>query len=212
MSLAFHLSNALYLVSYAVKEILWLRLVTVLANIITLSAIAGMSPSPPLATYAWQGVFFVINLARLVQLIHERRPVRLSAELQRLSVGRFRHLRPRELVRLVAVGEVTDHAAGERVIRRGEPLAALAIVLAGTARVERDDAATVELADGAFLGELAYLTGRAPAADVVAATPLKVVRWPSPALRAYLGAHPEVRTVVQAVLAADLADKLRGRA
>jgi hypothetical protein len=211
VSLAFHLSNALYLVSYAVKEILWLRLIAVLANVMTLAAIAA-SPSPPLETYAWQGVFFVINVARLVQLVRERRPVRLSAELQRLSAGRFRHLRPRELVRLVAVGEVTDHAVGECVIRRGEPLGTLAIVLAGTARVERDDATTVELADGAFLGELAYLTGRAPAADVVAATALRVVRWPSPALRAYLEERPEVRTAVQVVLAADLADKLRGRA
>jgi hypothetical protein len=38
------------------------------------------------------------------------------------------------------------------------------------------------------------------------------VRWPSPALRAYLEERPEVRTAVQVVLAADLADKLRGRA
>jgi len=211
VSLLVHLANALYLVSYAVKEILWLRVLTVLAGVMTLVATLEADARAPTAAYVWQGVFFVINVARLVQLVLERRPVRLAPELQRLADGVLRQLRPREIVRLVGIGEVRDHAPGERVVRRGEPLACLVIVLAGTARVVRDDAAAVELAHGAFVGELAYLTGKPPAADVVAATALKVVRWPSAALRAYLAARPDVRTAIQSVLAADLADKLRGR-
>ena len=224
MSIAFHVSNALYLISYAVKDILWLRVLSVVASVMTISAIAGMGGGS-FALYAWQGVFLVINTARLVQLVLERRPVRLSLELQRLADGVFRHLRPRELQRLVAAGEIADHAPGERVIARGAKLDALALVLAGTARVElaggspidrsgsadgrRGDA--IELVHGTFLGEIAYLTGKPPAADVVAATALRVVRWPHAALRAFLEANPDTRTAVQAVLAADLAGKLRGR-
>nr|HEX4317904.1 cyclic nucleotide-binding domain-containing protein [Kofleriaceae bacterium] len=209
MTIAFHVSNALYLISYAVKDILWLRVVAVVANVMTFVAIwAGGGAS--VASFAWQTVFFVINVARLVQLIVERRPVRLSPELQRLADGAFRHLRPRELLRLVAAGEIRDHEAGERVIATGDRLDTLALVLAGTARVELAGApAPVQLAHGAFLGELAYLTGKPPAADVVAATALRVVRWPHATLRAYLEANPDTRTAVQAVLAADLATKLR---
>ena len=137
--------------------------------------------------------------------------MRLPPELQRLADGVFRHLRPRELQRLVAAGEIADHAPGERVIAHGAQLDALALVLAGTARVEIVGTSPVDLAHGTFLGELAYLTGKPPAADVVAATALRVVRWPHAALRAYLEANPDTRTAVQAVLAADLAGKLRGR-
>ena len=95
---------------------------------------------------------------------------------------------------------------------RGEALAHLAIVVDGSVRVQLADDRTVELGHGAFIGELSYLTGKPPAADVVAATALRVVRWPADALRAFLAANPDTRTAVQLVLGSDLAAKLRGRA
>ncbi len=212
MTVLFHLANAIYLVSYAVKEILWLRAITVLAGIAMLINLGLTEPAPPRALIAWQLVFFAINFARLLQLIHERRPVRLSPDARRLSTKVFPSLRPRELVRLLDVAEIIDHPPGHHVIRQGEPLAFLAIVLDGTARVQLADARTIELTHGAFIGELSYLTGKPPAADVTAAGQLRVVRWRSDALKTYLAATPDTRTAMQLVLGADLATKLRGRA
>ena len=212
MTWTFHIANAIYLVSYAVKEILWLRLVTVLAGVMTLIAMSHMPVSPPRAAFAWQLVFFTINFARLIQLIHERRPVRLGPDAKRLAASVFPDLRPRELLRLLAVGEILEHPPGARVIHQGEALAHLAIVIDGTARVELANARAIELTHGTFIGELSYLTGRPPAADVVAASALRIVRWPVALLRDYLEANPETRTAMQLVLGADLAAKLRGRA
>jgi hypothetical protein len=211
MTWPLHVANAIYLVSYAVKEIFWLRFVSVFASLLTVGALLHMDHTPH-DLLTWQLVFFTINLARFVQLVHERRPVMLPRDARRLAASTFRELRPRELLRLLAVGETVDHAAGARVVQQGEPLAHLAVVVDGTARVELADRRTVELAHGAFIGELSYLTGKPPAADVVAATALRVVRWPADALRAFLVANPDTRTQVQLVLGSDLATKLRGRA
>jgi CRP-like cAMP-binding protein len=131
------------------------------------------------------------------------------ADARRLAASTFRDLRPRELVRLLAVGETIEHAAGARVVAQGQALEHLAIVVDGTARVELSDQRTVELGHGKLIGELSYLTGKPPAATVVAATPLRTVRWPTAALRAFLAKHPETRTAVQLVLGSDLAAKLR---
>jgi hypothetical protein len=205
-----HVANAIYLVSYAVKEILWLRLLTVLAGVSTLLAMSQMQPGPARAAVIWQLVFFAINFSRLVQLIYERRPVRLGPDARKLAAV-FRNLRPRDLLRLLAVGEVVVHPPGDTVIRRGQTLEHLALVIDGNARVELATAGVVELSHGAFIGELGYLTGRPPAADVTAASSLRVVRWSSERLRTFLETHPETRTAVQLVLGADLAAKLRGR-
>ena len=212
MTWLFHVANAIYLVSYAVKEILWLRLVTVLAGITALVAMARSDPQPSRAAFVWQLLFFTINFARLVQLVHERRPVPLPPDAKRLARSVFPHLRPRELLRLLDVGEILEHPPGELVIRQGEALDHLAIVIDGTARVMLVDTRVIELSHGAFIGELSYLTGKPPAADVVAASALRVVRWPIEPLRGYLEANPEIRTAMQVVLGADLATKLRGRA
>ncbi len=212
MTWEFHLANALLLVSYAVKDILWLRLVMCFASIGFISAMAIADPRPPAVAFAWQCVFFAINFSRLLQLIHERRAVPLPPDARRLASSVFAGLRPRALLRLLAVGEVVEHAAGAPIVRTGESLAHLAVVIDGRARVQLAGARSVELGQGAFIGELGYLTGKPPAADVVAATELRVVRWPYDALRGHLEANPDTRTAMQLVLGADLASKLRGRA
>jgi Cyclic nucleotide-binding domain len=203
-----HVANCIFLISYAVKEIFWLRFITVFAGLITVGALLDM-PKTPRDLLAWQLVFFTINFSRFVQLVYERRPVRLSPDAKRLAASTFRELRPRELVRLLAVAETIDHAAGARVVAQGQVLEHLAIVVDGTARVELSDQRTVELGHGTFIGELSYLTGKPPAATVVAATPLRTVRWPIAALRVFLAKHPDTRTQIQLVLGSDLAAKLR---
>ena len=207
----FHLANALYLVSYAVKDILWLRLITVLGGV-TLLASFLVQPQPPWPAIAWNVVFFVINVIRIHLLMRERRPVPLSADEQHVADLVFRGLRPRELVRLLRVGRFADHPAGTRLVERGAALDRLLLLVRGTGRVELADRPAVEIRDGTFVGELCYLTGKPPGADVLATTAVRVVEWPVPALRAFLAEEPDLRATMQQVLGSDLAAKLRGRA
>ena len=210
MTWPLHLANVIFLISYAVAEIFWLRFIMMFASVLTVGALLAM-PQTPLDLMLWQLVFFAINFVRFVQLVYERRPVALTPDARKLASSTFRELRPRELLRLLAVGETLDHAIGAQLVSQGQPLGHLAIVVDGTARVELRDRPAVELAHGAFIGELSYLTGKPPAADVVAASQLRVVRWPSDALRAFLADNPDTRTAIQLVLGSDLAAKLRGQ-
>jgi CRP-like cAMP-binding protein len=204
----YHLSNALYLVSYTVRDILWLRLITVIAGA-TLLASMLVKPQPPFPAVAWNLVFLGINLVRIHLLLRERRPIPLTADQQHLAKLVFPSLRPRELVRLLAVGTLVDHPPGATLVRRGQPLDRLFVVVRGTVRVELPGKPAVEIGDGAFVGELCYLTGKPAAADVVAASALRVVDWPTAALRTFLHDEPDLHATIQQVLGRDLAAKLR---
>jgi hypothetical protein len=205
----FHLANVLYLASYAVRDILWLRLITVLGGL-TLLASFLVQPAPPWPAVTWNLLFFIINVVRIHLLLLERRPVPLDADEQHLANLVFRGLRPRELLRLLRAGRFLDHGAGAPLIRRSEPLAHLLLVVRGRARVERADQPPIEIGEGTFIGELCYLTGKPPGADVIASAPVRVVQWPTAELRALLEANPELHVVMQQVLGSDLATKLRG--
>jgi cyclic nucleotide-binding protein len=207
VTIAFHVANALYLISYAVRDILWLRLITVLGGGMLLASFF-LSPQPPLPAILWNALFLVINLVRIDLLIRERRPIPLAADEQHLANLVFRTLRPRELVRLLRVGAFVDHEPGTRIVTRGEPLDALLLVVRGNARVALADRA-IEITDGTFIGELGFLTGKPPGADVEATTPLRVVRWPLGPLREFLDDNPDLRATMQQVLGSDLAAKLR---
>jgi hypothetical protein len=204
----FHVANALFLASYAVKDILWLRVITLLAGVALIGTFVQAEP-PPWPAIAWQCVFFAINVVRIAMLVHERRPIPLSADEQHVANIVFRTLRPRELRRLLEVGAYADHVPGTRLVTRGEKLAHLLLVVRGKARVELDGKPAIEISDGTFIGELGYLTGKPPGADVVAATPVRLVRWPVESLRAFLAENAELHAVMQQVLGADLAAKLQ---
>jgi hypothetical protein len=207
VTIAFHLANVMFLFSYTVRDILWLRLITLLAGASLILSFV-LQPHPPTAAIVWQVIFLAINILRIHLLIRERRPIPLAADEQHLANLVFRTLRPRELVRLLNVGAFVDHAPGTRLVTRGEPLDALLLVVRGSAKVALADRA-IEISDGTFIGELGYLTGKPPGADVEATTPLRVVRWPLAPLREFLDDNPDLRATMQQVLGNDLAAKLR---
>lgn len=55
MTWLMHVANGLYLASYAVRDILWLRVITCIANL-ALLAMFALAPAPPTDAIAWQAV------------------------------------------------------------------------------------------------------------------------------------------------------------
>src|SRR5262245_13620102 len=75
MDVLIHVANVLFLLSYLVRDILVLRLLTVVAILALLPYYFANGLYPPIF---WNSVFIAINLYQLYRLVLERRPVRLS--------------------------------------------------------------------------------------------------------------------------------------
>ena len=93
MDYLIHVANVLFLLSYLVRDILWLRLLTIVAIGSLLPYYAGNGLYPPIY---WNSVFIAINVYQIYRLLMERRPVRLTLEQQRLYRLGFDRLPPRE--------------------------------------------------------------------------------------------------------------------
>jgi CRP-like cAMP-binding protein len=207
MAYLLHVANVLYLLSYLVKDILWLRLLTVVAGLLLMTW-AFLQPQPLWASIGWNALFLAINLYQSWLLILERRPVRLSerdALLYRLT---FRTLTPREFVKLLALGRWEEAAPETRIVERAQVLDRLMVIASGRTAVKVGER-VVELGEGRFVGEMSFITGQAPAADVVAIDAIRYVSWPKAELTTFLAQHPALRAAWQAVLGADLVSKLR---
>jgi hypothetical protein len=209
MGALIHVANVLYLASYSVRDILALRALTVIA--ILMIAPYYFSAGPLWEAIAWNTVFLAINLVQLWRLVLERRPVTLAPEVRALHALAFSTLTPRQFQQLISIGRWDAPAAGRLLVEAEAPLERLSVVADGKARVEKGERTVAELEGGRFIGERSYLTGEAPSVRVVADAGLRVVHWPTKALRDFLATRPEVRTVMQNILGADLAHKLRLR-
>jgi hypothetical protein len=207
MGYLIHVANVLYLLSYLVKDILWLRLLTVVAGVLLMTW-AYLQPAPLWPSIAWNALFLAINGYQIWLLILERRPVRLSEREMRLYQLVFRALTPREYVKLLALGRWQDAAAEARLVERGRALDQLLVLASGRAAVRFGDR-SVELGEGRFVGEMSFITGDAPNADVFATEAVRYVSWPKAELTRFLADHPALRAAWQSVLGADLVTKLK---
>lgn len=214
MEIWFHLANVLYVVSYLVTDILWLRVLAVAGGLSSLTWTLT-APTPSLTFIGWTLVYNTINMVQIARLWHERRPVRLDAAAQALYAAAFRTLTPREFQRLLAAGRWDDAPPKTILIKEGTSPGRMLVLVSGHAAVKASGREIAMLGPGQFAGEMSYLTGARTTAAVETAEPVRLVSWATADLERLLGRHPELRTALQLVLGRDLATKLggdRGRA
>jgi thioredoxin reductase (NADPH) len=102
-----------------------------------------------------------------------------------------------EIDRMRRFGELRRYAEGETIARAGEVSPGVCVVLAGAIEIVRHDEAgrpvpMVTHLPGAFMGELAQLSGRPALTDAFARKPAEVLVIPPERLRALLVAEAEL--------------------
>lgn len=208
MSNLIHVANVLLLLSFLVRDILWLRLLNVAAGLAFISYFAASTPFV-WAPVAWNALFLSINFVQIGRLVAERRPVRLAAEDLRLYLLAFRGLTPREFSRLLSIGRWGAAEAGERLIDQGVELDRILVIFSGVTEVVVGGACVAELKPGQLVGEMAFLTESKTCAAVVAKEKTRYLALPAKALRALFASHPELRAGMQMLIGSDLVAKLK---
>ena len=101
--------------------------------------------------------------------------------------------------------------ATHRKVRSCSKVTEIRLVYHGSAEVEIDSDNKVEIKDGAFLGEMAFVSGKPASGKVTTKTDLRQLSWTFHELRQLFRRNPEIRSAFQAVISSDLASKLTGR-
>ncbi len=117
----------------------------------------------------------------------------------------FPVLEPPVIERLRRFGSVHSYAEGEPLAKAGEAGHGLTIILAGAVEISRHDEGgrrvpIVTHGPGAFMGELAQLSGRPSLVDAYARAPVEALAIPPARLRALMIAEAEVGECIMRAL------------
>ncbi len=201
--LLIHAANVLYLFAFMVRDILWLRILTVVAAA-CLIPYFYFRPEPLLAPIYWNLAFTALNIFWIVRLLLERRPVKLSEEEQRLCELVFRTMTPREMIKILKLASWQSAIAGECFVERDKPLDRLMVIYSGKACVEVDGKNVTELQPGQFIGSISYITEETAPANIVSLEPTRYVSWPKSKLQDFMKKNPDLHTALKTTLAIDL--------
>lgn len=207
MEILIHSANVIYLISYLMRDILWLRLFTIVAALCLIFYFYFL-PEPLLTPVYWNVLFVSLNVFWVTRLFLERRPVQLTADEQQLCDLVFRLVSPREMINLLKIGKWQAAAVDDCIARAGEELDYLMLIHSGQVCYMVNGKKTQMFGAGQFMGSISYVTDETAPADIVVLEPTRYVSWKKSSLRKYLGKNPELHAAIQATLGIDLSKKL----
>ncbi len=206
------LAAVLTMAAYLLKDILWLRMLTIL------SCFAGIAfnyfvPATPLwSVIYWNMLFAVINIVQIAIIIRERTGINFTEEEKELHDTLFKNFAPFEFMKLMRIAKWLEAKQGEVLAVEKETLNAVMLIYNGLVGVETNGQEVVRLRDGNFIGEVSFITGGAATATVRALQPTRYIAWPKDAINQLLNRNPSMRLAMQSMLSTDLSKKLMRRA
>jgi hypothetical protein len=200
-------ANVLYVLSYLVRDILWLRILTVLAGTLLLPYYY-VQPKPLWMAIGWGGVFIFINVFWIVRLALERRPVQLVGDTRRLHELAFRALSSRQMLRLVEAGSWMDIEDGTCLVERDRKHEQLSVILSGRTDVFVEDKQVGELREGEFVGQVALVFEGETKFSVRAAGSMRILTWDLARLQALMKADKDLAIPFEAIIGRNLAKQL----
>ena len=207
-TVVFFFANSLYVISYMLTSMFWLRLLAVIAAASTFPYFYFQA-EPLWSALFWQSCFLVVNLVNLLILLYSMRSVQFDED-EGLAYGvRFSDLKPHEVRPIFKYAQRISVPAGEILLEDGEANDSLFLILDGSFRVLKNGAEVAELGQGHFVGELSFISGEAVSADVVAATDCRLMYWSKHGLAPLFRRQGLYESYFNSVCSLDVAGKLR---
>ena len=207
-TLAGHLAFGLIAFSFLVKDIFWLRIVSIAASLFSVLYNYIIPAEPMWLAINWNFVFIAVNLYHIAVILYEKREVKMDDKNQELYDTLFKEMTPVEYLKISRAAKWELVKAGQRIITQGMPVPDLYLIYNGTVDVLVDNEQIAELKDGEFVGEMSFLTEKVATATCKVKYDAQCLVWKQKEFKELLKRNPSLYFTIQSVLSAQVSDKL----
>jgi len=207
-TLAGHLAFGLIAFSFLVKDIFWLRIVSIIASLFSVFYNYVIPLEPMWLAINWNFIFIVVNIYHIAIILYEKREVKMDDKNQELYDTLFSEMTPVEYLKISRAAKWEMVKAGERIITQGMPVPDLYLIYNGTVDVLVDNEQIAELKDGEFVGEMSFLTEKVATATCKVRYDAQCLVWKQKEFKELLKRNPSLYFTIQSVLSAQVSDKL----
>ena len=207
-TLAGHLAFGLIAFSFLVKDIFWLRIVSIAASLFSVLYNYIIPVEPMWLAINWNFVFIVVNIYHIGVILYEKREVKMDDKNEELYQTLFSEMTPVEYLKISRAAEWVKLKPGQRLITQGMPVPDLYLIYNGTVDVAVDGRWVAELKDGQFVGEMSFLTEKVATASCIVKYEAQCLVWKQREFKDLLKRNPSLYFTIQSVLSAQVSDAL----
>ena len=207
-TLAGHLAFGLIAFSFLVKDIFWLRILSIAASLFSVFYNYVIPAEPMWLAINWNFIFIAVNLYHIAVILYEKREVKMDDKNQELYDTLFKEMTPVEYLKISRAAKWETVKAGERIITQGMPVPDLYLIYNGTVDVIVDGEGIAQLKDGEFVGEMSFLTEKVATATCKVKYDAQCLVWKQKEFKELLKRNPSLYFTIQSVLSAQVSDKL----
>ena len=203
-TIAGHLAFGLIAFSFLVKDILWLRVVSILASLFSVFYNYVIPDQPMWLAINWNIVFVLVNLYHIAVIIYEKRPIKMAPKDKELYETLFKDLSPVEYLKITKIANWKTFKSGETIIRQEHLVTDLVLIYNGTVDVVVGKKKVAELKDGQFVGEMSFLTEKSATATCIVKHDTECLMWKQPEFKDLLKRNPSLYYTIQGLLSNQL--------
>ena len=207
-TVVFFFANSLYVISYMLTSMLWLRVLAIIAAVSTFPYFYFQA-EPLWSALFWQSCFLMVNLVNLLILLYSMRSTHFDEDEQLARNLKFSELKPQELRTIFRYAETVSFEEGETLMNDGSENQRLYLILEGECEVSKHGQWVATLGAGKFVGEMSFVSGDVSSADVVAGKSLRLMAWDRGELEPLFRKQGLYESYFHSLCSMDVARKLR---
>ncbi len=207
-TLAGHLAFGLIAFSFLVKDIMYLRILSIVASLFSVFYNYTIPIDPMWLAINWNIVFVLVNLYHIAILIYEKRPIKMDDKNTELYQTLFKDLTPVEYLKISKAANWTTFKSKEVIIRQEHLVPDLILIYNGTVDVLVNNKPVAQLKDGQFVGEMSFLTEKSATATCIVKHDTECLVWKQNEFKELLKRNPSLYFTIQSLLSTQVSSNL----
>ena len=197
--------------SFLVKDIIWLRLLSISASLLSITYNLNAATTPLWVPINWNLIFLSLNFYHIFKIINGKRKILLNSIEQELYQLSFRDLNIMEFAKLIRMGKWRDADSGTVLVKEDQLMEDLYMIYNGRVEIIVNGKKINELKDGQFIGEMSFLSNKPASATVKTVLPTKYVSWKQKDLKELMTRNPALVFSLQVAMGIQMSDVLHER-
>lgn len=197
--------------SFMVKDMLWLRTLSITASTFSLFYNYNVAGNPLWVPISWNLFFMSLNIYHVVGIIRGKRSIQLSEKERDLYQLSFSSLSLMEFSKLMKIGAWKNIDPGAIIINEDQKMTELMMIYNGRVEVIVAGKVVNELKDGHFIGEMSFLSDGVASASIKVKLPTEFIVWNQAALKTLMKSSPSIIYSLQAAMGEQIAKNLKDK-